>query len=458
MENKKLTAREWIALILIGFVGQLAWAIENNEINLWVYSQTLNSNFITAMTVASAVAATVTTFLVGAWSDKVGKRKIFISVGYIIWGISVFAFGIVNYNNAFAMVKNQFGAVMMVGITMTVVDCVMTFFGSSANDACFNAYVTDITNEGNRGKVESVLAVLPLFANIAMLGGLAALGLPINYDGTSDVATFATKSEKPWFFFFLIFGIIVTIVGVISIFLLPKEHLEKKANEKYWSNLFYGFRPSVIKENKSFYLGLLTFMAFNCAIDAFIPYYMVYFTNAPKVQGLGLESMDFYIAMGIILIIASALVIVIGLFMDKIGKLKLLIPALALSLIGFIGMYFSKMKPLVIVFGVIMMSGYLIGTAVIGAQIRDETPKDKVGLFQGVRMIFAVMLPMIIGSYTSQAIFNIFGTSVTDINTGVTTNAPTKEMFLVSAGFLLLAIIPTIFFLRLKWKEKKIQK
>ena len=49
-----------------------------------------------------------------------------------------------------------------------VLDCVMTFFGSSANDAAFNAWVTDVTSDGNRGRVEAVLAVMPL---VAMLVG-----------------------------------------------------------------------------------------------------------------------------------------------------------------------------------------------------------------------------------------------------------------------------------------------
>ena len=39
-----------------------------------------------------------------------------------------------------------------VGVSLTIImDCVMTFFGSAANDACFNAWLTDSTNETNRG-------------------------------------------------------------------------------------------------------------------------------------------------------------------------------------------------------------------------------------------------------------------------------------------------------------------
>ena len=43
----------------------------------------------------------------------------------------------------------------------------MTFFGSTANDAAFNAYITDAIDSGNRGKTESVLAILPLARSTA---------------------------------------------------------------------------------------------------------------------------------------------------------------------------------------------------------------------------------------------------------------------------------------------------
>jgi Na+/melibiose symporter-like transporter len=47
------------------------------------------------MVAASAVAATVTTLLIGALSDKIGKRKIFICGGYILWGVSIWSFTLI---------------------------------------------------------------------------------------------------------------------------------------------------------------------------------------------------------------------------------------------------------------------------------------------------------------------------------------------------------------------------
>jgi MFS family permease len=456
MENKKLTVRQWVVLILIGFVGQFAWAIENNEINLWVYSQSQSSDGVNWMTVASAIAATLTTFFMGALSDRLGKRKIFISLGYVLWGVSVFSFALINYDNMSVWAGgNQATTILLVGIMMTVVDCVMTFFGSTANDAAFNAYVTDITNEGNRGKVESILSVLPLFANIVMIGALAVFGINNSASTGTSIQATAEKVAQPWFYFFLVMGILVTVIGILSFFLMEKDTISPNKKGGYLASLIYGFRPSVIKSKKNFYIALLAFMAFNMAMDAFMPYYLIYFTNPIDQGGLGYQGDQqgyFYLAMGIILGLSSLVVILFGLKMDKIGKLKLLLPALAASAVGFLGMALSNNVVLVMIFGTIMMSGYLLGTAVLGATIRDETPKEEIGLFQGVRMVFAVMLPMIIGSSVSNLFFKISGKTYTN-DYGESVNAPSAVMFYVALAFVLLAVLPSLWLLKNKKKD-----
>ena len=42
-----------------------------------------------------SVAATLTTILVGALSDKIGKRKLLMCLGYIIWGVSILGFAFI---------------------------------------------------------------------------------------------------------------------------------------------------------------------------------------------------------------------------------------------------------------------------------------------------------------------------------------------------------------------------
>lgn len=463
MESKKLGARFWFSLLLVGLVGQLAWAIENNYINLWVYSQTGNTDAITWMTVTSALAATLTTFFVGLWSDRVGKRKLFINIGYIVWGVSVFTFGLCSYHNLFSLTKEQASAILWVGITMTLLDNIMTFFGSTSNDACFNAWVTEHTDESNRGKVESILSVLPLAANVFMIG----IGIPLHIGAVPDdflkgqindgiYPDSAAALAHGWFYYFLICGILVTVIGVISIFLLPKDEIQPNREESYGKKLFYGFRPSVIKQNSELYLLLLTFFGFNSAINAFMPYYLVYFQNDASVFGAGFgSSMDFYIAFGIILITASLITILIGAFlMNKANRYLLFYVSIGVAMLGAIGLFFAgTIHWLDIVCGIFLITGYLLCTAILGAAIRDKTPVKDVGLFQGVRMIFAVLLPMVTGPLISQAFFPT--SSYQDpTNPALGGKTPSRVMFLVALAFFFVALAPMIV-LHVKTRHKE---
>ena len=427
MDNK-IGIRRWISFLLAGFVGQLAWAIENNYLNLYVFHCTAQYDFIPVMTALSAVTATLTTLFMGALSDRLGKRKIFISLGYIIWGISIILFAFLDPKSNITIVNNS---VFLVGCMIVVMDCVMTFFGSTANDAAFNAYVTDNTNNNNRARVEAPLSVLPLIAMIlvVLVGGI-----------------FVDGADKRWDIFFYIFGGLTLLVGIICFFLFPKEKLEPNKDEPYFKNIIYGFRPKVIKENKHLYLTLIAFTIFSIGIQVFMPYMMVYVQETLNIKG-----MDFTITLGAILIIASIITVVFGLFIDKIGKNKIVIPAVIVAIIGGVIMTFMRTMVGVIIGGIILMSGYLVSTAIFGAKIRDYTPPTQAGLFQGVRMIFVVLIPMVTGPYIGQAVSLI--NAQTYINEyGQEVTRPNEFIFLFAAIVFVFVFIPLLIQIK---KEKE---
>ena len=76
--------------------------------------------------------------------------------------------------------------------------------------------------------------------------------------------------------FFIIIGGLTIVAGIVSIFLLPKDNIQPNKEEPYIKNIFYGFRPSVIKANPILYLVLIAFMVFSIGIQVFMPYLMVY--------------------------------------------------------------------------------------------------------------------------------------------------------------------------------------
>ena len=140
MEVTKKSRKFWLSLVIFSLVGQVAWVVENMYLNVFIYKMFhASAEAISAMVAASAAAATITTLLIGALSDKIGKRKLFICMGYILWGISIWGFAAIRLD----VINTLFPAAASaasVGVALVIIlDCVMTFFGSSANDACFNA-------------------------------------------------------------------------------------------------------------------------------------------------------------------------------------------------------------------------------------------------------------------------------------------------------------------------------
>jgi MFS family permease len=101
-----------------------------------------------------------------------------------------------------------------------------------------------------------------------------------------------------------------------------------------------------------------------------------------------------------------------------------------------------------------MMSGFMLVTACLSASVRDHTPADKVGHFQGIRMVFAVLLPMIIGPFIGAAVIKTSGSTYVDL--GVVKDVPTPSIFLASAAVLLLIAIPIFIMKRRQSHEDRV--
>ena len=185
----------WLSLIIFSLVGQVAWVMENMYLNVFIYKEFhASAGAISAMVGASSVAATVTTLLIGALSDKLGKRKLFICGGYLCWGVSIWAFAALRIQLLEPLVGNAaMAATLGIGLVIAL-DCIMTFFGSAANDAAFNAWLTDSTTPRNRGTAEGINAMMPLVAILAVFGGFMAFDLEKSED--PDIRYYACIVDK----------------------------------------------------------------------------------------------------------------------------------------------------------------------------------------------------------------------------------------------------------------------
>ena len=429
MEKTKRNGRFYLALVVFCLTGQVAWVVENMYFNVFIYKMFhASAEAISAMVAASAVAATVTTLLIGALSDKIGKRKIFICGGYIAWGVSIWSFSLIRMDVINALFPNVVSAAS-VGVSVTILmDCVMTFFGSSANDACFNTWLTDVSDDSNRGSIEGINAMMPLIAILVVFGGF--MGFDLN------------RSES-WVAIFNIIGIVVIAIGVSGFWLFKDVPIRTEENQSYFGNIFYGFRPNVVRDNRELYYTLIAVAVFNISIQIFMPYLILYYTVT-----LGLDNYVLIFAPAIV--VAAVFTGLYGKVYDRKGFRTAIVPTLAMLMIGYVFLYFCRNTVPVFIGSLIMMCGYLGTGAMLGAKVRTHTPENKSGMFQGLRIFAQVLVPGVIGPAIGAAVLKNADTILND--DGTTSFVPNENIFLVAfaaAVFVWFVLIP------LFKKEKK---
>ena len=384
----KLPGKTWTIIVLLALMGQVAWAVENNFFNLFIqdaFGASLSD--VALMVSASALTATATTLLVGVWSDRAGRRKVFVVVGTLIWGLSICAFAVLQ--NVSAALARDAAAAATLGITLTIVfDCFMTFFGSLANDACFNAWMTDITDDTNRGRVEGVNSAMPLLSMLVVFGG-AMFFMIVGDDGS-------VTYNYP--LFFTIIGGIVIATGIAAAVLMEDSHPEPRKGDGYFAELAYGFKPSSARGNRMLYLVLAAYCVFAIAMQVIMPYYVLYL-RLPYILGE-----NYVFVMAPCIIIAAVFTMFYGRLVDKRGFSFAIILPLVLFLAGCAILTVMVNAPGVFVGSMLMLSGYLGAVACFGAAIRNNTPLGHVGAYQGIRIFMVVLVPMLIGPWIGSAI------------------------------------------------------
>ena len=422
--------RVWVCTILFGLAGQIAWVVENMYFATFAQDIFANSSrsdlsyvVTTLMVIFSALTATVTTIIAGGISDRVGKRKPFIAWGYIIWGITIIAF-------AFFPMSASGNTVYAVAVMLVVMDCVMTMAGSTSNDAAFNAYLADNTDHTNRGRLNTVVSILPIIAVIIVFVGIGNL-----YSASNESNSL----------FFIVLGVIPLVLGVLGLFIIKDSpKIEKTAISG--KMFFSGFSRSFAREHKELFICLAALCVVGISQQTFYSYIINFVERT-----LGFT--DYILPLAIIILGAAAFTLIIGFNLDRIGRGKCMIPLLLLSAAGMLILYFAQYTDssrfvVTCIGGIAIFAGLFPLTAALTATFQDNIPTGLEGRCQGIRMVFSVLIPMIIGPIISLLLgLDAMGMNGDDF-------APPFSIMLAGAIIAFLALIPIGILLKCEKNDK----
>lgn len=411
----RISRKNWTLIWILGMAGQICWNIENSWFNNFVYAKIAPDPSIVAWMVGfSAAVTTFSTFLFGTWSDRAGRRRPFIGIGYILWGVFTMVFGLGQF-----LPKNPY---FLAAAFVVLADAVMSFFGSMGNDGGFNAWTTDISNESNRGRVGGVLAVMPILATIfgAVVSGIIIQAID-------------------FFAFFTLMGVLVALMGVLSLLTLKDSPTLKPKRDpgSFWRQFLSVFRFRTIQENRELFWVFVVMAVYFIGFNVYFPYITIYFVNY-----LSMDYATTGIVQGIGLLGAAILTIPAARFIER-GKTPLVIcVAIAANTAGLITVGLSG-NFFVLLFGVFGAGiGYVLVLQSLIAWIKNLYPSDQRGQFEGVKQIFFVCVPMLAGPTIGTFVINSFGRQ--QVVNGVAGTVPTPILFWISAALTLLTLLPLI--------------
>lgn len=424
--------RFWLLVWGMGIAGQLCWNMENQWFNTFVYSKIAKDPVIISWMVAiSSIATAFSTFFAGTITDRKGKRKGAVAIGYICWGIFTIAFGCTQY---ITMGSIDPTLLLVAAVAVVVTDAIMSFFGSMGNDSGFNAWTNDMMTENNRGQIGAALATQPVIGTII---GTVVGGMLIG-------------SDENYMRLFVVMGGLVIVIGILSlIFMKDSPELQPHKDGSFWHQFF-----SVFNFKKFFAMKELLWV--NIVLAVFFIAFNMYFTHLGNYMiyylGFTADMMGYIEAIGLV----AAMLLSIP-AIKLINKNKAPLVCVISIICNFIGVLVlgitgkpSMVDPTTIfnwnlLIGVFFVGvGYVVILQTLTVWSKQLYPEDSKGQFEGVRITFFVLIPMIVAPMIATPVIKQNGEFI-NADTGFAEYLPTETLFLVAAGLVLLTFIPLIF-------------
>ena len=422
----------WFLVWGLGIAGQLCWNMENQWFNTFVYAKIAKDpTIISWMVGVSAAATTLSTFLFGTVSDRKGRRKTLISAGYILWGIFTITFGLTEFIAGGEPGKTA-SMLAVAGIAVVSADAIMSFFGSMGNDIGLNAWINDHMNDTNRGQLGAAIATQPIIGTIVgtVVGGMLV------------------GEEDNYMRLFLVMGIAVIIFGVVSlVFMQDSEDLKPSVRGSFAEQFFSVFKFRDYLKNRELVFVNLTLAVYFIAFNMYFTHignYMIYY--------LGFTADQMGLIEGIALIIATLVTIPCTKMLNNRKEPQIVAASVAINSlgVGIMGLFVrpdnintqSIFNPVLFVGVFLLGTGYVLFLQAITAWSKPLYPQESRGQFEGIRILFFVLIPMVIAPLISNPIIKRSGEFVDE--NGFTEYLPTHTLLLTGAVLVLLTFIPLI--------------
>ena len=444
MKEKKSSAlRFWLLVWGLGIIGQLVWNVENQWFNTFVYAKIAKDPTIISWMVAiSAIATTVSTFVFGTLSDRKGRRRTFIAVGYILWGIFTILFGTTEFITAGAAAPTA-QLIVLAATAVVLADALMSFFGSMGNDAGFNAWLNDNMTERNRGHIGAALATQPIIGTIigTVVGGMLI--------GKND----------DYMRLFLVMGGLAIIFGVLTLaFMKDAPGLAPNRQGGFFRQLLGAFDFRELLRRRELVWVFLVLTTYFVAFNVYYPHvgnYMIYY--------LGFSPDNIGIIQGVALILGMLSVLPATRLLNKnkfvLGTvISVVLSVIGVGILGFFGRP-ENVDPTTILNPSLLIGlfffgcGYIMFMQVLSVWMKQLFPADAKGQFEGFRIIFFVLIPWIVSPFIANPIIKSNG-KILDAN-GLEAYLPTHVLFLISMALILLTFVPLVFAARQRALREK---
>ncbi|MCR4798120.1 MAG: MFS transporter [Lachnospiraceae bacterium] len=427
MKEKMSGVKMWTLIWGLGLAAQICWNIENSWFNTFVYAKIGKyPEIITGMLICSAAATTFSTFFFGTWSDRIGKRKIFISAGYVLWGIFTIAFGLTEFIS-----RDLF---LFTAVSVVLADTVMSFFGSMANDAGYNAWCNDIMTDDNRGQIGASLATQPVIGTIL---GTVVGGMLIG-------------SDDNYMRLFLVIGGAIILFGILSFFAMGENgSIEPSVRGSFWEQFLsvFDFR-SLVKNRELFLVHValaIFFVGFNTYF-AYIGNYLIYYLGFTADQIGIIEAIPLVLAMLFSIPVSGLLnknhhvSVAFGAVLTNFAGLMILYPVKAAQVDASAIFAPSNIRLFLGIF--VLGVGYIAFLQTMKVWAKQLYPADSRGQFEGIWILFFVLIPMVGGSLLGQTVVKTSGETFVNAESLQTEYIPNGNIFLVGGLFVLLSLLP----------------